>query len=109
MVQFRPRVGLASAKNLPTREKSSSRLPTNNTRTADAESSSCAVVTKVPPVSPPEELVATCRHHLDQRLFLPQTFPESENDSSWERLALLSSIRPAVGTFYQDRVRWDEM
>jgi hypothetical protein len=36
-------------------------------------------------------------------------FPESENDSSWERLALLSSIPPAVGTFYQVRVCGDEM
>ncbi len=28
-----------------------------------------------PPVSPPEESVTTCRHHLDQRFSLPQRFP----------------------------------
>jgi hypothetical protein len=38
-----------------------------------------------------------------------RAFPESESDSSWERLAVLSSIRAGVGTFYQGRVGWDEM
>jgi hypothetical protein len=75
MVQFRPERGLASAKNLPYREKSSSRLPTRNPRTANVESSSCAVVTKVLSVSPSEELVTSWRHHLDQRLSLPQRSP----------------------------------
>jgi hypothetical protein len=73
------------------------------------ESSSRAVVTKVPlgfsigsignPVAAP----------LGPTIIPAQACPESESDSSWERLALLSSIRPAVGTFCQDRVGWDEM
>jgi hypothetical protein len=109
MVQFRPKRGLASAKNLPYKGKIFLSAPTSNTRTADVESSWCAVVTKVPSVSPSEELVTTWRHHLEPTIIPAQAFPESENDSSWERLALLSSIRPAVGNFYQDRVSWDEM
>ena len=67
LIQFRPERGLAPAKNLPYREKSSSRLPTGNPRTANVESSSCAVVTKGPSLSPWEELVTWWRHHLDQR------------------------------------------
>jgi hypothetical protein len=54
---------------------SPSRLPTCNTRTANLEGSSCAVVTREPSVSPSEELVSGWRHHWDQRLSLPKRFP----------------------------------
>jgi hypothetical protein len=107
MVQFGPKRGLASAKNLPDKETVSLSAADNNPRRAVVESSCCAVVAKVPWVSPSEELRTRLRH-LGPTIIPAQGFAASENDSSGERLALLSSIRPAEGTFYRGRV-WDEM
>jgi hypothetical protein len=46
----------------------------------------------------------TWRHHLDQRLSLPKRFPNRRRILLGRDWHLLSYIRPAVGTFYQDRV-----
>lgn len=108
-VQFRPRRGPDFCPESPTREKSSSR-PTGNTRAADGESLSCAVVTKGPPVSPPEELVTTCRHRLDQRLSQPQSVSRiGERFILGETGTFCLPSDQRRGLSARNRVRWDEM
>jgi hypothetical protein len=56
------------------------------------------VITQVPSVVPSEEL-ATRRASTWSNDDPPQGSPESEGDSSWETLALLSSLRTSCGDF----------
>jgi hypothetical protein len=60
----------------------------------------------MPSVSPPEDWVTTWP--LRPTMIPAQASPESENDSSRERLHFC--LHPTrEGTFDQDRVGWDEM
>jgi hypothetical protein len=92
MVPFHPKRGLASAKTY--KDKSSSWLPTQqHTHGRRGKFLVCACDQGVLCFS-----IGRIGNHVASPLgptIIPaQALPESENDSSWERLALLSSIRP---------------